>query len=96
MATLSFSGQSYDPDAPVSLYVDDDTTAATEDWQHGIDAPVDEVPVVEAGARHFIRVLRGEEAPVLTAVQARHVLEVTRLAYASMADGSTHRTTTTC
>jgi predicted dehydrogenase len=96
MATLSFSGQSYDPDAPVSLYVDDDTPAGTEDWQHGIDAPVDDVAVVEAGARHFIRVLRGEEAPVLTAVQARHVLEVTLLAYASMADGATHATTTTC
>jgi predicted dehydrogenase len=96
MATLSFSGQSYDPDAPVSLYVDDDTPAATEDWQHGIDAPVDDVAVVEAGARHFIHVLRGEEAPVLTAVQARHALEVTLLAYASLADGATHTTTTTC
>ena len=95
MATVSFSGQSYEPDAPVSLYVDDDSPAATEDWQHEVDVPVDDTPVVEAGARHFIAVLRGDEEPVLTAEQARHVLEVTILAYASIADGAAHTTTTT-
>jgi predicted dehydrogenase len=95
MATVSFSGQSYEPDAPVSLYVDDDSPAATEDWQHDMDVPVDDTPVVEAGARHFIAVLRGDEEPVLTAEQARHVLEITILAYASIADGAAHTTTTT-
>jgi predicted dehydrogenase len=94
MATISFSGQSYEPEAPVSLYVDDDSPAATEDWQHEVDAPVDDVSVVEAGAQHFIAVLRGDEAPVLTAEQARHVLEITLLAYASIEDGAAHTTTT--
>ena len=95
LATVSFSGQSYEPDAPVSLYVDDDSPAATEHWQHGVDAPIDDVAVVEAGARHFIAVLRGDETPVLTAEQARHVLEITLLAYASIDDGAAHVTTTT-
>ncbi len=66
MATLSFSGQSYEPDAPVSVYVDDDTPAATEGW-HDAEPPDDDGSVVEAGVRHFIAVLRGEERPVLTA-----------------------------
>ena len=94
MATLSFSGQSYEPDAPVQLYLDDDTPAATEGW-HDAEAPDDDESVVGAGVRHFVAVLRGEERPALTAEQARHVLEVTLLAYRSIEDGATHATTTT-
>ena len=94
MATLSFSGPGYDDD-PVSLYVDDDGPHAREGWQHGIEIPKDEFGVVEAGARHFIACLRDEVEPVLTAEHARHVLEVTLAAYASIADGRTHAVDTT-
>jgi predicted dehydrogenase len=90
MATLSFSGPGYDEDDPVSLYVDDDGPRARERWQHGIEIPKDDFGIVEAGARHFIAVLRGEIEPVLTAEHARHVLEVTLAAYASIADGAAH------
>jgi predicted dehydrogenase len=46
--------------------------------------------VVAAGARHFVACLRDGTEPVLTAEHARHVLEVTLAAYASIADGRSH------
>ena len=95
MATLSFSGPGYDEDDPVSLYVDDDGPGAGEGWQHDIEIPKDSMGVVEAGARHFIACLRGEAEPVLTAEHARHVLDVTLAAYASIADGRSHVVTST-
>jgi predicted dehydrogenase len=95
MATLSFSGPGYDEDDPVSLYVDDDSPAAREDWQHGIEIPKDGFGIVEAGARHFIACLREGVEPVLTAEHARHVLEVTLAAYASIEDGRSHEIETT-
>jgi predicted dehydrogenase len=95
MATLSFGGPGYDKDDPVSLYIDDDGPLAREDWQHGIEIPADDVSVVEAGARHFIAVLCGETEPVLTAEHARHVLEITLAAYASIDDGRSHALSTT-
>ena len=92
-ATVSFGGASHDREAPVRIYLDDETPAATEDW-HVAEAPVDPYGIVETGVRHFIDVLRGRATPVLTAEQARHVLDITLQAYASIADGETHRTTT--
>ena len=50
---------------------------------------------VEAGARHFVACLAGTETPVLTAVHARHVLEVILAAYASIADGRIQELRTT-
>src|SRR3954447_4438341 len=94
MATLSFRGRSYEPDDPVSLYLDDDSPARSEGWGPAPDIPVEIPPVVEGGAQHFIGVLRGREEPVLTAEQARHVLEVTLLVYDAIADGGTHETQT--
>jgi predicted dehydrogenase len=94
-ATVSFGGQSHDKDAPVSLYLDDDTAAAREGWTHNIEIPPDEVSVVEAGVRHFVAVLRDEATPVLTAHHARHFLDITLKAYASIADGQSHDTETT-
>ena len=95
MATISFGGQSWEEDAPISIYLDDDGPDAREGWTDGVDAPVDEVGVVETGVTHFIACLRGETTPVLTAEQARHVLDITLRAYASIADGQSHRTGTT-
>jgi predicted dehydrogenase len=94
-ATISFGGQSYETDAPVDLYVDDDTPAATEGWQHGVTIPTDDVGVVETGVRHFIDCLRGRATPILTAEHARHVLDIIVQAYASIEDGASHPTSTT-
>jgi len=94
-ASISFGGHSWEMDSPVSLYVDDGTPEAEEAWQHGLEIPVDDLPVVESGARHFVDVLLGEAEPVLTAEHARHVLDIIVQAYASIADGATHATETT-
>ncbi len=93
--TVSFGGQSHDPAAPVSLYIDDDTPAASEGWHDDVDVPVDAHGVVETGIRHFIDCLGGETTPLLTAEHARHVLDIIEGAYASIDDGASHTTTTT-
>jgi predicted dehydrogenase len=95
MATISFSGQSYEPDAPVSIYVDDDSPLGLEGWLEDVQVPKDDGGVVEAGVRHFIACLRGESEPVLTAEHARHVLDIILKTYASIADGASHATETT-
>jgi predicted dehydrogenase len=93
-ATVSFGGQSHDPGAPVSIYIDDDSPAAREGWRDDIEAPVDDHGVVEAGVRHFIDCLTGAATPVLTAEHARHVLDIIERTYASIDDGASHATTT--
>jgi predicted dehydrogenase len=90
---VSFGGKSWEPDAPVMVY--DASGLSPEDWRPAVDLPRDEYGVVEAGARHFIACLRGTETPILTAEHARHVLDVIRQAYASIADGRAHDVETT-
>jgi predicted dehydrogenase len=92
---VSFGGKSWELDAPVSLYEDDDTDAAREGWTDDIEIPRDDFGTVEMGARHFVGCLLGEETPALTAEHARHVLDVILKAYASIADGCAHETETT-
>jgi predicted dehydrogenase len=93
--TVSFGGKSWEPDAPVSIYTDDESDAAREAWAMDVDAPRDRFGVVETGVRHFVGCLRGEERPVLTAEHARHVLEIILAAYASMDDGRVQELRTT-
>jgi predicted dehydrogenase len=92
---VSFGGKSWDLDAPVALYTDDDTDAALEGWEHDISIPRDAFGTVEVGARHFVGCLLAEEEPVLRAEHARHVLDVILAAYASIDDGRAHDTRTT-
>jgi predicted dehydrogenase len=96
-ATLSYTGPSHDPEAPASLYLDDDSPLGLEGWIHGLRPPPpdDGLGAVEAGIRHFVACMRGEEEPVLTAQHARHVLDIVLKAYASIADGNSHETETT-
>jgi predicted dehydrogenase len=93
-ATISFGGQSHDKDAPVSLYLDDEGPAATEGWRHDFEVPDEPLAVVETGVRHFIDCLGGDAVSILTAEHARHVLDVTLKAYASIEDGASHATET--
>lgn len=94
---VSFGGHSWERDAPVYLHLDDggDAAADGEDGRPVPNVPEDEHGTVGAGAIHFIRVLLGEEAPVLTAQHALHVLHVILKAYESIADGRAHATETT-
>lgn len=93
-AVASFGGKSWELDAPVSIYEDDETDAAREAWRMDVDVPRDEFGTVEMGARHFIGCLLGEETPVLAAEHARHVLDVILKSYQSIADGRVHETET--
>ena len=94
MATLSFGGKSWEPDAPVSLYLDDDGPGATEAWSP-LEIPRDEPGTVELGIIHFVDCLRGRATPRLTPEHARHVLDVILKTYASIASGSAEPTETT-
>lgn len=94
-ATISFGGRSHEKDAPVSIYLDDEGPLAAEGWRHDIELPDEPLAVVETGVHHFIDVLRGRVDPLLTAEHARHVLDITLKAYASIADGASHPTETT-
>jgi len=96
-ATISFPGVSHDKDAPASIYLDDESPLGLEGWVHDVHPPPppEPMPVVEAGAAHFVACLRGEEEPVLTAEHARHVLDIILKAYASIDDGQSHETETT-
>jgi predicted dehydrogenase len=83
---VSFGGKSWELDAPVSLLDASAGVDGAADWEPA-GVPPDDVGVVEAGARHFLACLTGEEKPVLTAEHGRHVLEIILAAYASIADG---------
>jgi predicted dehydrogenase len=92
-AVVSFGGKSWELDAPVQVF--EAPADGYGHWRPAIEAPRDDYGVVEAGARHFIRCLLGEEEPILTAEHARHVLEIILAAYASMADGRSQQIATT-
>ncbi|MFL5681188.1 MAG: Gfo/Idh/MocA family protein [Chloroflexota bacterium] len=95
--TLSYGGASYEPDAPASLFLDDDSALGLEGWIEGLGPPPpdDNLGTVEAGILHFVACLRGEETPILTAEHARHVLDIVLCAYQSIDDGAAHDTKTT-
>jgi predicted dehydrogenase len=95
--TLSFGADTqYDSNGPADLYVDEGGADADERWVGEVAPPsVDDVPLVARGAVHFISCLRGDEAPVLTAEHARHVVDIIDKVYASVADGASHVTETT-
>lgn len=95
MATISFGGQSWEEDAPISIYVDDDGPDAREGWLEAPDVPIEDLAVVETGVRHFVDCLQGAAEPVLTAEQARHVLDIILTAYESIDDGRSHAIGTT-
>lgn len=96
--TISFPpGSQYDPNGGASIYLDDDGPLGLEGWVDDVGPPPprDEIDLVESGAAHVVRVLRGEEHPVLSAEHARHVLDIMLRAYESIEDGRSHELTTT-
>jgi predicted dehydrogenase len=91
---VSFGGKSWDLDPPVMVH-EATPEGWVGQWTRAAEVPRDDIGAVEAGARHFIRCLAGEETPALTAEHARHVLEVILASYESIADGRTHELRTT-
>ncbi len=92
--TISLGGESSDPEAPVRLYIDDESALGLEGWVDNVQLPPD-VGSVEAGACHFVACLRGDAKPVVTAEHARHVLDIILKSYDSIEDGRSHDTETT-
>ena len=66
-----------------------DVPADAGGWRRGAAPPGPKDPwsVVSMGPLHFVACLLGEEKPLLTAEQARHVLEIVLAAYRSIDDG---------
>jgi predicted dehydrogenase len=73
-----------------------DAPLDAEGWRRGPLPPEarEPWPVVGTGPIHFVACLLGREKPILTAEQARHVLEIILAAYASIDDGRAHDLTT--
>jgi predicted dehydrogenase len=79
----------YDLAAPIDLLrLDPSPTGGQETWQPA--GPSDPGPVrqpIQSGPVHFAAVLAGQEAPILTAEHAAHVLEIALAAARSAAEG---------
>ena len=87
--TVSMSLEAwYEPDAPVDVLLRDERPDAVEQWIEA--APPNSSRIshqIQAGPEHFVAVLEGAEAPILTAEHAAHVLEIILAAGESMAVG---------
>jgi predicted dehydrogenase len=89
MGTVSMSLENwYEPDAPVDVWQRDERPNGKERWQKV--APPDSSGLshlIQFGPEHFVAVLEGAEAPILTAEHATHVLEIILAAGVSMEEG---------
>jgi len=87
--TVSISFESwYDPDAPVDLWLRDERPDGLERWTQVVPPESSGIThLIQAGPAHFVAVLEGREAPILTAEHAAHVLEIILAAEQSMVEG---------
>jgi predicted dehydrogenase len=87
--TVSISQESwYDPNAPIELWLRDESPEAAEGWTEVLPSgPSRAANLIMAGPEHFVAVLQGSEAPILTAEHAAHVLEIILAAGQSIAEG---------
>jgi predicted dehydrogenase len=89
MGTVSVSNEVwYDPNGPVDVFQRDERPGAIEHWTREMPTgPSRATHLIETGPEHFVAVLEGEEAPILTAEHATHVLEIILAAGQSVAKG---------
>ena len=87
--TVSISQESwYDPNAPIDLWMRDESPEAAEGWTEVLPSgPSRSTNLIMAGPEHFVAVLQGTEAPILTAEHAAHVLDIILAASQSIAEG---------
>jgi predicted dehydrogenase len=99
LGTISIPMSSwYDAAGPVDIFRRDPSPLGIEGWMEHVGSPEASGPgghLIGSGPAHFVRVLRGEEAPLLTAAFATHTLEVMLLAHRAIAEGRALETTTT-
>jgi predicted dehydrogenase len=89
LGSVSFPQETwYDPNAPIALWRRDESPKPTEGWTEvAPSGPSRSTNLIQAGPEHFVAVLEGAEAPILTAEQAAHVLEIILAASQSIAEG---------
>jgi predicted dehydrogenase len=89
MGTVSMSLENwYEPDAPVDVWQRDERPNGKERWKEVTPPDSSRFShLIQAGPEHFIAVLEGAEAPILTAEHATHVLEIILAAGVSMEKG---------
>lgn len=87
--TVSISQESwYDVDAPVDVWQRDERPEGVERWTQAAPPGRSQIQhLIQAGPEHFVAVLEGQEAPILTAEHAAHVLEIILAARASVREG---------
>lgn len=85
MLELHFTGgtitmqEPFSANGTIDVWVRDESPSPLEGWLSNANAAFPRSPVedlIACGPVHFVRCLLGEEAPVLTAEHARHVLEI--------------------
>lgn len=77
--SISISAKTwYNGDAPVDIFLRDDSLLGVEGWMNDVPPPmaVAESSLIGAGPAHFVDVIEGKTAPILTPEHARHVLEI--------------------
>lgn len=78
----------YDPEGPVAVWRRDEQGTPADDWSEVTPTGSSRVShLVAVAPEHFVAVLAGEEAPILTAEHATHVLEIILAASISMREG---------
>jgi hypothetical protein len=89
MGTVSMSLENwYEPDAPVDVWQRDERPNGKERWKKVTPPDSSRIShLIQAGPEHFVAVLEGAEAPILTAEHATHVLEIILAAGVSMEEG---------
>jgi predicted dehydrogenase len=89
MGTVSMSLENwYEPDAPVDVWQRDERPHGKESWLQVTPPNSSRLShLIQFGPEHFVAVLEGAEAPILTAEHATHVLETILAARVSMEEG---------
>lgn len=87
--TISISLEDwYDPDGAVDLWQRDERPDGVERWTRAAPPKPSGIDhLVQVGPAHFVSVLEGREAPILTAEHAAHVLEIILAAGESIREG---------
>jgi predicted dehydrogenase len=89
MGTVSMSLENwYEPDAPVDVWQRDERPNGEERWKEVSPPNSSRLShLIQFGPEHFVAVLEGAEAPILTAEHATHVLEIILAAGVSIEEG---------
>jgi len=90
-------GRFYDALGPVAFMFRDDSLLGIDGWMEDVRNPEQEgnSNLIGAGAEHFLAVIRGDEAPIMSAEHATHILEIMLSAKRSIKEGCAIDLTTT-